>query len=90
MRNDTAPVHQFPDEAYSPVLMNKVQVFMPLFLPRFIHNMFSVPLGMKLYLEKTITSTINNEQMSTNCQETPQIILYKLTGHVIEFMTCIF
>lgn len=52
--------------------------------------MFSVPLGMKFYLEKTVTSTINNEQMSTNCQETPQIILYKSKGHGIEFMTCIF
>ena len=63
---------------------------MPLFLPKFIQNMFSVPLGMKLYLEKTITGTINNEQMSTDCQETPQIILYKSKGHVIQFMTCIF
>lgn len=72
------------------VLTKNIPAFMPLFSPRFIQNMFSVPLGMKLYLKKIITSTINNEKMSTNWQETPQIILCKSKEHGIEFMICIF
>ena len=63
---------------------------MPLFLPRFIQNMFSVPLRMKSYLEKTITGTINNEQISTKCQETPQIILHKSQKHATESVVHIF
>lgn len=45
---------------------------------------------MKLYLKK-ISCTISNEQMSTNCQETPQIIFCKSKEHTIVFMIlCIF
>lgn len=46
--------------------------------------------GNEIVSAKDNNEDYNNEQMSTNCQETPQISLCKSKKHAIEIPMCIF